>query len=91
MPVYKTKFSIEGISVIWARSWPLFSDIILYNGIDAYDNLPDKTFAGYQFFSENCKEREYVVFHDDDVFIAVNELKGQMKKVSPGTLINLSL
>lgn len=59
-------------------------DIVLYDRIDKYDSLPDKTFAGYQFFAEKCQQRDYVIFHDDDVFIAVNELKSQLKKTSSG-------
>ena len=40
-----------------------------------------KTFAGYQFFNENCPKKSYVIFHDDDVFIKLNELRGQMNKI----------
>ena len=59
---------------------PIYRDIVLYDELDQYDSLPDKTFAGYQFFIEKCQQRQYVVFHDDDVFIAVNELKSQLNK-----------
>lgn len=57
------------------------SDIILYNFLDSYNNLPMKTFAGYQFFAEYCPEKQYVIFHDDDVYIKLHELRGQMNKL----------
>ena len=57
-----------------------YRDIVLYDQVDQYDSLPDKTFAGYQFFIEKCQNRQYVIFHDDDVFIAVKELKSQLNK-----------
>ena len=63
-------------------------DVILYDKMDEYDALPDKTFAGYQFFAQHCPQKQYVVFQDDDVFIKVNELKGQMNRLTPGKIVN---
>ena len=60
-----------------------FRDVLLYDRIDEYDALPDKTFAGYQFFATECKNKEYVAFIDDDVFIKVHELKSHFKNISP--------
>ena len=57
--------------------------MLLYDRIDEYDALPDKTFAGYQFFATECKNKEYVAFIDDDVFIKVHELKSHFKNISP--------
>ena len=62
-----------------------FEDIIEFDQLDSYDTLPDKTFAGYQFFAEKCPDKQYVAFIDDDVFIKVRELKKEMKKLSGGT------
>ena len=45
--------------------------------------LPDKTFAGYQFVAEHCTSKEYVLFVDDDTFLKLNEIKAEMKKMSP--------
>ena len=59
--------------------------MIQYDRFDTYDSLPDKTFAGYQFFAQKCPDKEYAAFVDDDVFIKVHQFKEQMKKISPGT------
>ena len=45
--------------------------------------MPDKTFAGYQFVAEHCTQKEYVLFVDDDTFLKLNEIKAEMKKMSP--------
>jgi hypothetical protein len=58
-------------------------DIILYNFEDNYENLPMKTFAGYQFFNDHCEKKKYAIFHDDDIYVKLNELKGQLKKLDP--------
>ena len=51
--------------------------------IPTVSSLPDKTFAGYQFVSQHCNEKEYVLFVDDDVFIKLNEIKDEMRIISP--------
>lgn len=65
------------------EEWESHQDIVQYDFLDSYDNLPMKTFAGYQFTNEHCVNKDYMVFHDDDVFIKINELRGQMNKISP--------
>ncbi|CAG5079035.1 Oidioi.mRNA.OKI2018_I69.PAR.g9153.t1.cds [Oikopleura dioica] len=59
------------------------NDIVLYDYEDNYENLPMKTFAGYQFFNDRCMKKKYAIFHDDDIFIKLNELEGQLKKLDP--------
>ena len=56
---------------------------MLYDYEDNYENLPMKTFAGYQFFNDHCKKKKYAIFHDDDIYIKLNELRGQLKKLDP--------
>ena len=55
-----------------------YRDIIEYDQIDNYDALPDKTFAGYQFVAKYCREKEYVLFVDDDVFVKIHQIKEEM-------------
>ena len=43
--------------------------------------LPVKTFAGYQFVAQHCKEKDYVLFVDDDAFIKLIGLKEELKKI----------
>ena len=40
----------------------LFGDILIGNFTDTYDNLPLKTYLGYQYFSTECTDIPYVVF-----------------------------
>ena len=50
----------------------LYDDLIIGDFEDSYDNLPLKTFLGFQFFAEFCHpNKKYVYFHDSDAFVMV--------------------
>ena len=45
-----------------AEEFQKHSDIILYNYLDSYDNLPMKTFAGYQGLGFNLQNLYFVIW-----------------------------
>ena len=38
----------------------------------------------YQYFAQNCPNKEYGIFIDDDVFVRTEDMKKQMKRIPPG-------
>ena len=52
-----------------------FDDLIIGDFIDNYDNLPLKTFLGFQFYAEFCHpQKKIVIFHDSDAFVLVPDV-----------------
>jgi len=53
-----------------------FDDIIIGNFKDTYENLPLKTFLGYQFYSDFCSDHDGIVqFIDDDTFVRFDQME----------------
>ena len=50
------------------------NDILIGGFIDTYDNLPIKTYLGYQYFAEFCSTKKYVIFQDSDAFTLLDEI-----------------
>ena len=51
-----------------------FNDLIIGGFEDSYENLPLKTFLGFQFYSDHCSEaqqKKLTVFHDSDAFVVM--------------------
>ena len=48
-------------------------DIIVGDFEDTYDNLPIKTFLGYQYFNDYCRKSTHVTFFDDDTFVRLDQ------------------
>ena len=52
-----------------------YDDLIIGDFVDNYDNLPFKTFLGFQFFAEFCyPQKKIVIFHDSDAFVLVPDI-----------------
>ena len=51
-----------------------YGDLLIGDFIDSYDNLPIKTYLGYQFYAEECTNKKYVVFQDSDAFTLLDVL-----------------
>ena len=51
-----------------------YNDILIGGFIDTYDNLPIKTYLGYQYFAEFCSTKKYVIFQDSDAFTLLDEI-----------------
>ena len=50
-------------------------DLIIGDFVDNYENLPLKTFLGFQFFAEFCyPQKKIVIFHDSDAFVLVPDI-----------------
>merc|ERR1711990_390151 len=49
-------------------------DILIGSFVDSYDNLPLKTFLGFQYFSEFCTSKSVVIFNDSDAFILLDKI-----------------
>ena len=58
-----------------------YDDILIGKFIDTYDNLPLKTYLGYQYFSEECTNIPYVVFQASSHKQFSSFLKKFFKKV----------
>jgi len=52
-----------------------FADMIVGDFEDTYDNLPLKTFLGYQFYHDFCQNSKYVAFIDDDTIVRFDEFE----------------
>ena len=54
-----------------------YGDLIVGDFWDSYDNLPEKTFMGFQFFANNCywKKKKMLILQDTDCFISGNSEK----------------
>ena len=56
-----------------------FNDIVIGDFEDTYNNLPQKSFTGHQFFNseffDNCPDNKWVIFHDDDAFVDYKKVK----------------
>jgi len=52
----------------------LFGDIIITDHVDSYNNLTLKTLAAFDWMQTYCKQAEYLLKTDDDMFIQVNNL-----------------
>ena len=50
-----------------------YNDLIIGDFEDSYENLPLKTFLGFQFYSDYCSEgqKKLTVFHDSDAFVVM--------------------
>ena len=56
-----------------------YGDLLIGDFIDSYDNLPIKTYLGYQFYAEECTNKKYVVFQDSDAFTLLDVLMEDFK------------
>ena len=52
----------------------LFGDIIITDHVDSYNNLTLKTLAAFDWMQTYCKQAEYLLKTDDDMFIQVNNI-----------------
>lgn len=56
--------------------WQTFDDIIIGDFYDTYENLPLKTYLGYQFYTDHCQNHAGLVqFIDDDTFVRFDEME----------------
>ena len=48
-----------------------YNDLVIGDFEDSYENLPLKTFLGFQFYTDYCSEnaKKLTVFHDSDAFV----------------------
>ena len=54
-------------------------DILIGDFADTYDNLPIKTYLGFQYFANECRNKKYVVFQDSDAFTMIDLLMEDFK------------
>lgn len=52
----------DGATEVLMNEAKAFGDILVGNFTDIYDNLPLKTYLGYQYFSNECVDIPHVVF-----------------------------
>ena len=57
-----------------------YNDILIGGFLDTYDNLPIKTYLGYQYFAEFCSTKKYVIFQDSDAFTMLDEIMTDFRK-----------
>lgn len=65
-----------------------FGDIIMGDFIDSYRNLTLKTVMGYQWLTSHCREAQFVVKTDDDVFVNIFKLTEEIDSLSPADVIS---
>ena len=59
------------------------NDLIVGDFEDNYENLPIKTFLGYQFLYERCWNKyEFVTFSDDDAFLDLSNITHLTSRMS---------
>ena len=58
-----------------------YDDLIIGDFIDNYENLPIKTYLGFQYFSEFCyPQKKIVIFQDSDAFVMVPDIIEDYKR-----------